>query len=527
MKIVSIEQMQEIEYRAETMGLPPHVLMEQAGFAFAQTLKDVLGTTIKGKSAVALIGPGNNGIDGLIASKHLKLWGMDLTVYLCTERPDDDPNLQIARESGIEIVKADHPRYFNRLQKDLSKTDIIIDAIFGIGRSRRLRGTIKQITTTVNKERQARERMTVVALDLPTGLNANTGEVDESLMSPDITISLGYPKIGFFKFPGATKIGRLLVANIGLPENPPLDRLPTLLTTDWVRETLPLRPYDSNKGNYGKVLVIAGSQNYIGAAFLACMGAARAGAGNVTLGTLASVQQTVATLMPDTTYLPLTENVPGEYTFSAAEDILNAVTERDALLIGCGLGTQESTQELIREISLGSPRQAPSMILDADALNTLAETDQWWQRLRFKSVITPHPKEMARLLKTTVKEVQNDRIACARDAALRWGVTVILKGAFSIIASPEGEVRINPFANPILATSGTGDVLAGLVTGFIAQNVPPYDAACLGAFIHAATGESLAVKYGDRGALASELLPLIPITMKDILAGTFMPVIGQ
>ena len=424
-------------------------------------------------------------------------------------------------------MEVNHPRHLNQLRKDLSTTDIVIDAILGTGRTRRLNGIIKQVATTINQERQTRKSLTVVALDLPTGLNANTGEIDKSLINPDITISLGYPKIGFFKFPGATKIGRSLVADMGLPTNPHLDHLPSLLTTDWVRKTLPLRAYDSNKGNYGKVLVVAGSHNYIGAAFLACMGAARAGAGNVALGTLATVRQTVAQLMPDTTYLPLTEDIAGTYGLSSAKDILNAVTERDALLIGCGLGMEESTQELIREVSLGSPRQTPSMILDADALNTLAKTDQWWQRLRFKSVITPHPKEMARLLKTTVKEVQKDRIACARDAALRWGVTVILKGAFSIIASPEGEVRINPFANPILATSGTGDVLAGLVTGFIAQNVPPYDAACLGAFIHGATGESLAVKYGDRGALASELLPLIPVTMKEIIAETFMPVIGQ
>ncbi|MQF82883.1 NAD(P)H-hydrate dehydratase [SAR202 cluster bacterium AD-802-E10_MRT_200m] len=527
MKIVSTEQMREIEHYSEEMGISPYQLMEQAGLAFAQTLQTFLGGNIAGKTVVAFIGPGNNGADGLIASRHLNIWGARLIVYLCSERSNVEQNFTLLDDASIEIVQINDPTYFDRLNIDLPNADIVIDAILGIGRTRQLSGTVKKITLRINQERLSRKNLTVASLDLPTGLNANTGEIDESSVDPDITISLGYPKVGFFKFPGATRIGQLLVADIGLPTNVPVNHLPTLLTTDWAAKNLPLRSRDSNKGSFGKVMVLAGSENYIGAAFLACMGAARVGAGNIMLATTGNVLRIVATLMPDTTYLPLLEDQLGGYESSAAEKVLHTLSDRDALLVGCGLGTHQTTRKLVRGVSLGAPRPTPSMVLDADALNTLAETDNWWEQLRFGCIMTPHPKEMARLLKTTVREVQEDRIACARHAALQWGVTVILKGAFTVIASPEGNIRINPFANPILATSGTGDVLAGMITGFIAQNVPPYDAACLGTFIHGATGEALTARYGDRGALASELLPLIPTTIKDIIGRTFMPVISQ
>ncbi len=257
---------------------------------------------------------------------------------------------------------------------------------------------------------------------------------------------------------------------------------------------LPKRPKDANKGTFGKVLVIAGSQNYPGAAYLACAACYRVGAGLVTLATQTSVKIIVSRKLP-------------EVTFILFSKVYKKVLEYDVVLLGPGLGQSEKAKELVRKIL---EKKLPKLILDADALNILSNIDKWWENLKSETILTPHPGEMSRLTGLSVKQIQQDRENVAKEFAKKWQQTVVLKGANTVIASPTSDVKVSPFANPALATAGTGDVLAGIIVGLIAQGLNNFDAACAGVYIHGLAGEALKKKLGESGGIASDLLPLLP-----------------
>ena len=272
------------------------------------------------------------------------------------------------------------------------------------------------------------------------------------------------------------------------------------MTASWVREQLPPRSRRAHKGSFGRVLAVAGSDAYVGAAYLACMGAARAGAGYVTLVTPPSVRPILAAKLTEATHLTPPVDAAGGYAPDAGRWLRAALDGYDALLIGCGLGQSAGAQALVREALLSpSPLPVPAVV-DADALNALARVPAWHARLRGPAVVTPHPGELARLLHRPVAAVEADRWGSAQEAAQRWGLVVVLKGPFTAVASPEGGLRIIPYANPALATAGTGDVLAGVVAALLAQGMPPFDAASVGAFLHGAAGELVLRQLGDRGA---------------------------
>lgn len=266
------------------------------------------------------------------------------------------------------------------------------------------------------------------------------------------------------------------------------------LTKEWVAEKLPKRPKEANKGTFGKVLVIAGSENYPGAAYLACAAAYRVGAGLVTLTTTPSVKIIVSKKLLEVTFITFTE-------------VLENLSKYDVLLIGPGLGQSEQTVKFVEQLL---NERLPKAVIDGDGLNILSKMDGWWEKLETKVVLTPHPGEMARLTGKSVGEIQTKREDVAKNFAKVWNKIIVLKGANTVIASPAGEMAISPFANPALATAGTGDVLSGAVAGLIAQGLDNFDAACLGVYIHGLAGEILKEKTGDAGSLASDLLPLLP-----------------
>lgn len=263
---------------------------------------------------------------------------------------------------------------------------------------------------------------------------------------------------------------------------------------------LPKRPKDANKGTFGKVLAVAGSENYPGAAYLACAACYRVGAGLVTLVTSPSVKTIVSKRLPEVTFLSPTE-------------VSKKLLEYNAILIGPGLGQKEKAKELVRKIL---EKRLPKLILDADALNILSKMGEWWSKLRTDAILTPHPGEMARLSGLSVTEIQQKRENIAKKFAKIWGKVVVLKGANTTTASPDGEIFVSPFANAALATAGTGDVLAGIITGLIAQGLNNFDAACCGVYVHGVAGEMLREKIGNAGAIASDLLPLIPKALLNI-----------
>ena len=350
--------------------------MENAGRAVADELKIIAGNII-GKNILVLIGPGNNGGDGLVAARYLEDWGAEVHLYLCGHRSSDDQNFKMTRDRNIPALKASEDDNLAGLDRYLANSEIVVDAIFGTGRSRAIGGIFQQIMSKLITAKQKKPDLLVIAVDMPSGLDANTGAVDSNCPTVDVTITLGYPKAGLYNFPGAEKAGKVKIVDIGIPASLADDIVTELLTEEQAKSILPDRPAGANKGSFGKVLVIAGSIKYIGAAYLACMGAARAGAGLVTLCTAKSLQPILAGKLTEVTYLPLPESDAGMIAPEAATIISNNISEYDSLLLGCGLGQSTAITQFIESLLSGIP-QALSLVLDADALNTLARIPNWW-----------------------------------------------------------------------------------------------------------------------------------------------------
>ncbi|MFC1943931.1 NAD(P)H-hydrate dehydratase [Chloroflexota bacterium] len=517
MKVVTSEQMRELERKAAEVGLPSHVLMENAGLAVAEGLLK-LKKGVMGLPVVVLVGPGNNGDDGLVAARYLRQWGMEVCLYLCSPRSDDDRNLSAACECGIPITRAADDADCAFLRNTLDSTEVVVDSLLGTGRLRPIDGVYKEVLNAVRQAKDARPEMAILAVDLPSGMDADSGAADPSCLHADLTMTLGYPKSGLFSVSGKERVGQLIVADIGIPPSLAADLQTELLTPAWVLSCLPSRPLDANKGTFGRVMVAAGSVNYIGAAYLACAAAARVGAGLVTLATASGIQPVLASRLTETTYVPLPEAEYGVIGADAAKVASEHLKGYQALLMGPGLGGHQQTAEFVRALAASS-RGRIAQVLDADALNILAGIAEWWHIPAPGAVITPHPGEMARLLGITVPEVQADRLGVAQRAAVLWGHVVVLKGAHTVIVAPDGRARLSTAANPGLASAGTGDVLAGAIAGLAAQGLPPFNAACCGVYLHAMAGELVAGEIGDTGMVAGDLLTALPVAIKRLKTG--------
>ncbi|MFQ6027676.1 MAG: NAD(P)H-hydrate dehydratase, partial [Dehalococcoidia bacterium] len=316
-------------------------------------------------------------------------------------------------------------------------------------------------------------------------------------------------------FPGAERVGELRVVDIGLPPKLPeeADIGVELLTAGWVRQHLPPRPLNSHKGTFGHALIVAGSRNYVGAAYLASQAAVRVGAGLVTLATPRSVYPIAASKLTEVIHLPLPEDADGRVHSDAAQVIRSGLPRYSSLVIGSGLGWSEGTRDFLKQLLIAEPSPQLPTLVDADGLNNLSQLDHWWQKLPGGAVLTPHPGEMATLTGLATGEVQQDRVASARHWADYWQVSLVLKGAYTAIAAPEGLVRVSPFANPGLASGGTGDVLTGITGGLLAQGLSPYHAACCGVYLHGLAAEAVTGRSGNTGMIASDLIEALPETI--------------
>jgi len=509
-KIVTVAEMRRLEEESVKAGIGAQQLMENAGRAVAQSVCSLLGAVV-GKRIVVLVGPGNNGGDGLVAARYLYDHGVQVNVFLAGTRSDNDYNLKRLREKGIAVTGPD----LYTLEDFLASADAVLDALFGTGQSRSIDGVYKEVLEKLVATKRSRSDIKIFAVDLPTGLNADTGCPDQFTPFVDHTLTLGLPKRGLYMPAGAMRAGVVAILDIGLLPHL-VEKVSTeLITAELARTLLPVRSPYVHKGSFGRVMVIAGSANYLGAAYLACAGAARVGAGLVALAAPESIIPIVAANIPEAVYMPLPESAPGVVMPEAAR-LAELVSGFDAALIGPGLGQKAS------EMFLGHLFEDPlptRLVLDADALNTLAKTPEWWRGLDFEAVLTPHPGEMARLAGISAEEVQTRRIALAQEKAGVWGKTVVLKGAFTVVAAPDGRCRISPFANSTLASAGTGDVLAGVIAGLVGQGLSLFDAASLGVYLHARTGERAKTKIGNVGVLASDLLPELPQAIRELQEG--------
>ena len=515
MKLCTAEEMRALEQAAVAAGTPTEALMENAGLAVAQEVWISLGAAPE-RTVVVLAGPGNNGGDGLVAARHLHDFGANVVVLLLAQRGEDDADLKqlIEREVPVHLLTEDD---LAALDDALAGADAVVDAVLGTGRARPLTGLIEQVLTRVAHARNAPVAPQVIAVDLPTGVDCDTGAADPHTLAADVTVALGVSKAGLHTLPGAEYAGRIEVIDIGLPRER-VDALPVeLLNARWVRERLPARPTGANKGTFGRVLVVAGSELYVGAARLTALAALRSGAGLVTLACPASVQPLVAANASEVTYLPLPDR-DGFVAPEAAVDVARAATAYDALVVGPGLGAVPSVEGFVRQLLTSLPEGHARVLVDADGLNNLAKLPHWWERVTVPCILTPHPGEFARLAHRSIGDVQSDRLGAARDAARAWQQTVVLKGAYTVIATPRGRAAVNPYANPALASAGTGDVLTGTIAGLLAQGLAPFEAACCGTYLHAAAAEGLRRELGDAGLLAGDLLPELPRTLRELRA---------
>ncbi len=555
MKVVTVEEMRALEHATDAQGLSYAAMMENAGRAVANWLQ---GKGVVGKRILVLVGPGNNGGDGLVAARYLHDAGAEVSIYCWKRATDDDTNWSQAQDAGIRIVLCQADERFAQLRRLVAESDWILDALLGTGVSRPITGSLQQLLKTVHKgmtkRRNKREAgffthlvptaaadvtpsPSVLAVDVPTGLNCDTGAVDAVALSADATITFASPKVGHFLFPGADYVGELIIADIGIPAKLSQDIALEVSTPQLMRLWLPARPADGHKGTFGKVMVVGGSANYTGAVHLAASAAIRVGAGLVTLGVAESLHPILASKLTEATWLLLPHQM-GALKPEAVKPLRECLGDYDALLLGPGLGRDEKTAEFVAQLldlagtdskpQLGflqpaqrkgtQPAVLPPLVVDADGLNALADIKDWAKSLSAPTVITPHPGEMARLLDATVKDVQTDRIGVTRHAAKEWQVIVVLKGAYSVIASPTGLAYINPFATPALATAGTGDVLAGVIASFLAQGLEPLQAAVVGAYVHGLAGQLVGGELGMAGAAASDLLVKLPLSLRCIAA---------
>jgi len=519
MKIVSSEQMLRLEDFSQQQGISPSCLMENAGLAVAERIKSHLYRS-GGLKVLVLVGPGNNGGDGLIAIRHLSNWGIDTITYLCSTRQPDDHNINVASNKVSTVVRLSEDKGLVQLDEALQSADMVVDAILGTGHSRPIEGGMRDVLMAVTHAKRRRPDLQILAVDLPTGVDANTGDVDPKCLNADVTIALGLPKLGLYDFPGAEYTGLVEVADIGL--SPKLDDdIPlNLMTREWARKLIPKRPQSAHKGTFGRTLIVAGSRNYIGAAYLAAAAAGRSGSGLVTLAIPQSLQIAIAAIAPEVTYLPLPESSYGVPSSDAADIILERVSGYQSLLVGCGLGQSPQTYELLDRLLL-SGHHLPPITIDADGLNFLSAggNDGWWKKVPSHTVLTPHPGEMTRLTQASMQCLEGNRSHLALQAASRWDKVVVLKGAFTVVAFPSGQAILNPTSNPGLATAGSGDVLAGTIAGLLAQGLSVENGAALGVYLHGKAGEKVRDRIGEAGILASDLLKEIPISIRDAREG--------
>lgn len=519
-KVVTVAEMQALEAASEAAGVSTDTLMENAGLACARSIRQRLGGAA-GRRVVVLVGPGNNGADGLVLARHLARWGADVCCYIVRGRPANDPKMTDALGYGVAVAASSDDAAFSNLQRMLRRCAVVVDAILGAGRYRPLDGIVGDVADLVNRVRRGRPNLPVIAVDLPTGVDPDTGAADPRTIVADQTLALCHPKYGIANFPGAGCAGRISVLGIGLPDalSASADAdLPTeWMTTQSASALIPSRSLTSHKGVFGHLLIVAGSRNFVGAASLAARGAHRAGAGLVTLAAPESVYRIAASRLTETIHLPLPEDADGRIDPSAAAVIRERIHSYSALAVGCGLGWSSGATVFTDRLLLHG-EDAPSLpiVIDADGLNNLSGCSHWEHRLRASAVLTPHPGEMATLTGQPTAQVQADRIATASGFAAGWRQTLLLKGAHTVVASSHGKRCVLPFANPALAAGGTGDVLTGVIGGLLAQGLTTYDAARLGGFLHGTAAEQVRSEHGDAGVVASDLLDRIPAIMASL-----------
>lgn len=504
--------MKEIDRRAQQAGVSVMDLMENAGRAVLEQAAAILGEVRRRRIAI-VCGKGNNGGDGLVAARYLNAQGAEISVLLLGEVQDlkgeTKANFDFAIKAGVFVEdKADVQAVFRACEG----AELVIDALLGTGMKGAVQGAAAEVIKVINQA-----KCPVLAVDIPSGVDADTGEISGTAVRAAYTVTMGLPKLGLLNHPGAEYAGRVTVADIGIPPAviEAVSSSVECLDSREVGALLPKRSPAAHKGDCGRVLVVAGSVGYTGAAALCSMGALRIGAGLVTLAIPASLNDVLEMKLTEVITGPMPETAGRSLSLAAKGKILELAAKSDVVAMGPGLSLEPETVRLVQEL-VG--KLTVPMVLDADALTAVSEDIGLLAKARGPVVCTPHPGEMGRLVGLSAEEVQKSRLSICRRLAESIGGVVVLKGAATLIANDEGRLRINRTGNAGMASGGTGDVLTGMTAGLVAQGVSAFDAAGAGVYLHGLAGDMAAWEKGEMGLIASDVLEKVPSAILEVQA---------
>ncbi|MEZ4666998.1 MAG: NAD(P)H-hydrate dehydratase [Anaerolineae bacterium] len=542
LKVATKNEIRRIEASANAQGLSYQQMMENAGRAVGKRVIDILHGKENAKVTV-IVGSGSNGGDGLVAGRIIAQESdASVRFYLMGTRSETDTNYTTLRDAGLELINLIDDNEGQHLQRVVADADVILDALFGIGvrlplgeeaiwilktidetLKNRIKNQIEhrdismELIPSFDNSPKTNRSFYVIAVDTPSGLNCDTGEVSPYTLVADETITFIAAKPGLFEYPAVSRVGVLRVASLEIPDDlPELQEIKHVVShPKLINDYLPVRSRISNKGNFGKILVVGGSSSYIGALGLSAMAAYRTGCGLVTIASIEPVIRSLSSHLFEPTWQSLFES-DGSIGSDVDSQLIDHLCNSDSILLGPGLGTKSPAKNFLLN-TLSKLGENSPLILDADALNILSEFENWWSLLPRNTILTPHPGEMARLAKTSVKEVLNQRWQIAKAKSKEWNVILVLKGANTLIANPQGSVVAIPFATDALATAGTGDVLAGLIAGFVGQGLAPEIAAQVGAYLHGLAGIFAVANMGNsRSVLAGDVLNAVPQALTKI-----------
>lgn len=540
MKLVTVPEMLAIEKEADSSGLPYAEMMENAGRGLADVVLEAFFDDGESLDALGIVGPGNNGGDTLVALEHLANNGWNTRAYLVKRKEDE--YVKRLENAGGEVLEAESDKKLDSLATFIESCDVLFDGVLGTGIKLPLKKEVASLLSAVNEVLDGMDEPPyVIAVDCPSGVDCETGDAAAECIPADLTVTMAAVKQGLLKLPAFELLGELVTVGIGLPDDlSALEVVKTEVADEMlISGLLPERPLEAHKGTFGTALIAAGSSDYTGAALLAGKAAYRIGAGLVTMAVPAMLHGALAGQFPEATW-SLLPHERGFIAREAAKTLAKNFERATGLLIGPGFGMQDTTGDFLKDLLTGeaAPNKAsvrigflqeqdekkdrakadsPPMVVDADGLKLLAKIEAWQKKLPAPAVLTPHPGEMAALTGLSTEEIQSDRLKIALKYAQEWGHVVVLKGAFTVVAAPDGSATVIPVASPALARAGTGDVLAGLIVGLVAQGVDAYNAAAAGAWIHAQAGLIAADALGSTASvLAGDVLEAIPDVLSDL-----------
>ncbi len=508
--LVTAEEMRNFDAVAiNEYGIPGVVLMENAGRTTFQIVREYLGGDVRGRTAAVVAGPGNNGGDGYVIARYLINHGAEVHTFLLSPREkikgDALINLQVLETMTDRIIHIEDEDSLEEATGVWRESDVVVDAVLGTGLISEVRSPYREAILEINACPGFR-----VAVDLPSGLNADTGRVLGVAVQADLTVTYGFQKLGTALYPGIEYCGEVEVVDISLPL-PAIEKSPPSASlyaepdfTEYVR--LRSDP-EGHKGRFGHVLIVGGSSGKTGAPAMAAMAASRVGAGLVTVGVPASLNPILEAKLTEEMTEPLPEPIHGYLGEEAAERVLSLAQGMSCIALGPGISTRAGIGELIARVLAGYEGW---VVIDADGLNCLVPNLAALRQAKARVVLTPHPGEMGRLTGTSSGEVQRDRLTVARTLAVDYGVWIVLKGARTLTASPEGHIFVNTTGNPWMASGGQGDALSGILAGLLGQGIPPDVALPFGVYLHGLAADRIVERDGQRPVLATDVINELP-----------------